>query len=317
MGGRFRSLWSAAWHSGLGHLSTGVSQGEAEALFKRYDKDGNGVLDWSECKLLAGDLVQAMLKEHKDRSEELKAALEDPETVNKVLVAFDGDRDGNVSRSEFVEKAMHGYAFPLPPRNVEDTQQPPAKRQRMYDEGIETTKPADTTVVDEHEQAYMANKEAEEAACQGRNRVYDEKMAEVERQHNLMVDCYDKASKAHAAGEYNKITGLKEEAAEHKLLKKQARDAALQFMFERANKDSDGTWLDLHGLQVEFALKKTEEFLDKAKGDGRSDCNIITGAGHHSGPGGPAIKPKVWEMLTGKTLNFTEINAGEIKVALA
>jgi len=272
-------------------------------LFKNYDKDGNGTLDWKECKLLVTDLVKETLKTHKDRGDELNAVLEDPGTVQKLMVAFDGDGDGNVSKDEFVQKAMQGYSLPLPPQD-----EPPAKKRKVE---------AEPQSKDEHAKAYLAKKEAEEAEAQERDRVYHEKMAEVDRQHHLMVECYENASRAHGAGEFDKIKGFKAEASEHKKLKEEAREAALQFMFDRANKDSDGTWVDLHGLQVEFALTKTGEFIERSKAGGKSECNVITGAGHHSGPAGPLIKPKVWDMLKDRSLRFTEVNDGEITVHLS
>lgn len=70
-------------------------------------------------------------------------------------------------------------------------------------------------------------------------------------------------------------------------------------MFEFVQNDhtekQDGTWLDLHGLEGDFAVHKTEEFLIDAVEKGIEQVEIITGRGNHSAKGkGPVLKRKVW-----------------------
>ena len=50
--------------------------------------------------------------------------------------------------------------------------------------------------------------------------------------------------------------------------------------------------IDLHGLQVEFAMLKFESFIATALAQGRSPVVVITGAGNHS-VDKALIKPKV------------------------
>jgi len=189
---------------------------------------------------------------------------------------------------------------------------PDAKRPRE----VSTDEKKTGKTEEEREKEYQAKKDAEEAEAQERDKVYQEKMAEVDKQHNLMVECLDAASKANHEKDFAKMKELRAQAEEHKRLKEEAKNAGLQFMFDRANKNSDGTWVDLHGLQVEFALLKTSEFLDQAMDDGKADAKVIWGAGHHSGPGGPLIKPKIQDLLKKYGLTYEEVNDGEATVKL-
>merc|ERR1711953_369718 len=71
---------------------------------------------------------------------------------------------------------------------------------------------------------------------------------------------------------------------------------------EHPDREQDGTWIDLHGLSVDFAVSKTTDFLLDAKekkdaGSLSDPVQVIYGAGHHSGRGGPQIKPAILKLL--------------------
>lgn len=83
----------------------------------------------------------------------------------------------------------------------------------------------------------------------------------------------------------------------------------------------DGTWIDLHGLTAQFAEHKALECLVNAQVGRIKHVVIITGSGIHSGRGGPAIKPKILNLLRHPpdslgSLSFDEINAGAYRVTL-
>jgi len=55
------------------------------------------------------------------------------------------------------------------------------------------------------------------------------------------------------------------------------------------------------------------DFLNKrieSRGEGSGDLNVITGAGHHSGKGGPKIKPAVLKFLKEGGYDFKEHDDG-------
>ena len=102
-------------------------------------------------------------------------------------------------------------------------------------------------------------------------------------------------------------------------------------MFKLSNQNPDGTWIDLHGLQVctivnirhlalpthaqlpkrttlqsqvAYAEKKTKEFLQTARENSVPKVEVITGAGNNSGKGGPKIKIAIQNMFNEMGLDF-------------
>lgn len=66
---------------------------------------------------------------------------------------------------------------------------------------------------------------------------------------------------------------------------------------ENRQRARDGTWVDLHGLSVDFAEHKVLEFLSSAREKHIRQAEIITGAGRHSGKDGPVIKHRIEALL--------------------
>mmetsp|Transcript_10202 Transcript_10202/g.19329 ORF Transcript_10202/g.19329 Transcript_10202/m.19329 type:complete len:161 (-) Transcript_10202:240-722(-) len=98
----------AAREAGLEKLSGGVSGAEAERLWTVYDADGNGVLDRNEAKKLVQDMIRISCEGLQQKIDSLRAALNDEATVDELVNSIDLDKDGRITKSEFVAKAMFG-----------------------------------------------------------------------------------------------------------------------------------------------------------------------------------------------------------------
>jgi len=94
----------------------------------------------------------------------------------------------------------------------------------------------------------------------------------------------------------------------------EAKAKAMDIMFEFSNKNPNGTWIDLHGLQVKYSETKTRNFLDAAKAAGIPKVEVITGAGNHSGAGGPKIKGAIEAIFTEQGLSYVSANEGSFHV---
>merc|ERR1719476_1013990 len=119
-----------------------------------------------------------------------------------------------------------------------------------------------------------------------------------------MVAAHEAASKAHTDQEFHKIKDFKAQAAQAKENKKLAHEKAMEGMFNFSNQNPDGTWIDLHGIQVSYAEKKTKEFLQAAIDNSLKKVEVITGAGNHSGKGGPKVKVAILKMFNEMGLDF-------------
>jgi curved DNA binding protein len=143
-----------------------------------------------------------------------------------------------------------------------------------------------------------------EQESSARDAVHQKLMSEVDTHHEAMVAAHKAAAKAHANQDFHKIKDFKAQATQHKENKKTALDKAMDEMFKHSNQNPDGTWIDLHGLQVAYAEKKTKEFLQTARGNSVQKVEVITGAGNHSGKGGPKIKIAIQKMFNEMGLDF-------------
>jgi hypothetical protein len=88
-----------------------------------------------------------------------------------------------------------------------------------------------------------------------------------------------------------------------------ANDKAAHCIMQELNHNKGDRYLDLHGLRVEEALGFVRERLDmleKSTPKGTVvELELIPGAGHHSGAGGPKIRPALAEMLRGRNVAFS------------
>mmetsp|Transcript_6249 Transcript_6249/g.15514 ORF Transcript_6249/g.15514 Transcript_6249/m.15514 type:complete len:457 (-) Transcript_6249:102-1472(-) len=160
------------------------------------------------------------------------------------------------------------------------------------------------------------NAEAEEES-RHRDELFQRQDAEEDALYKKRDELNDEAQRLWAEadscwdwGEHEKAKELQAKAKE---LQVQARDIKAQAveldwkhneeMFEyvqtkeHEGRERDGTWVDLHGLSMDFAKHATLEALASAKERGLKKVEVITGAGNHSGKGGPLIRPMVCSFL--------------------
>jgi DNA-nicking Smr family endonuclease len=120
---------------------------------------------------------------------------------------------------------------------------------------------------------------------------------DVDRHGKLMHEYFDKAHKAHDDDDGAAAKEFSTKGKEEQRLMKEAQKKAAKAIFAAKNKEQPEGTIDLHGLLVAEAVHIVEDQLEDAKKKGWKELHIITGAGHHSGKGGPKIKPSVHKFL--------------------
>lgn len=76
--------------------------------------------------------------------------------------------------------------------------------------------------------------------------------------------------------------------------------------------------MDFHGLRKAEAIAVLEKRLEKLLAKkAKGELELIPGAGHHSGSGGPVLKPAIVSVLRERKMKFEEKNQGSIIVHLA
>ena len=138
----------------------------------------------------------------------------------------------------------------------------------------------------------------------------------------------DEANAAYEAGDRDKAKELREQAkAAGENMHAKGKEAAKVILAHRdavaleADPDLDiNGYLDLHGLQVAEALDFVEVKLaalalaSAAAGGAEQPLWLMPGAGHHSGAGGPAIKPACEEILKTRGIRYEDKDAGSWSV---
>jgi DNA-nicking Smr family endonuclease len=128
----------------------------------------------------------------------------------------------------------------------------------------------------------------------------------VEQHAQKMHELFDAASAAHKAGNGAQAKALSEQGHNEQAAMKKAQALAANAIFAAKNKDQPPGTIDLHGLLVNEALHIVDEQLRLAKSSQMAALRIIVGAGHHSGPGGPKIRPAVEQWLSSKNYRWHE-----------
>jgi Ca2+-binding EF-hand superfamily protein len=100
--------------AGLANLATGVTEEEAEALWKTFDADGDGTLDLAELQALFTEQATTAIQSIYARIASYADALSRSRTVDELLDKFDADGDGKVQKSEFIKLAVTGVKIPTP-----------------------------------------------------------------------------------------------------------------------------------------------------------------------------------------------------------
>lgn len=110
-------------------LHLGLSRDDAEKLWRAVDRNGDGKLDAREAKQLVVKLAEFHIKR-------LEEAKDDPDYIQGVLRDFDADRDGQVAKEEFIQKAIEGYRLPLEasPDFEDDDEEDLAQQEATVDE---------------------------------------------------------------------------------------------------------------------------------------------------------------------------------------
>ncbi|GAB0489968.1 hypothetical protein MMPV_001195 [Pyropia vietnamensis] len=91
-----------------------------------------------------------------------------------------------------------------------------------------------------------------------------------------------------------------------------ATAAAASAIYEAANAGRGRHEVDLHGLTMREAVSVATRRLNALQQGER--VRLITGAGHHSGPGGPKIRPAVEELLRTRRARYVAEGPGAFVV---
>lgn len=97
---------------GLSNLATGVTEAEADALWKTFDADGDGTLDLGELQALFAEQATTAIQAIYSRIAAYADALSKSATVDDLLDRFDEDGDGKVQKAEFIALAVKGVRIP-------------------------------------------------------------------------------------------------------------------------------------------------------------------------------------------------------------
>lgn len=199
-----------------------------------------------------------------------------------------------------------------------EQQKQPAVPQSTSNKSVTDSQPgAQKPAAATKQQQYEEKKASEEAIHQETDRIYKEMMEEVDKHAKARGECFDKSKEAFANGDKALAKQLSDQGKAEGALMEEAREKGHERIFAYRNSHLKPSEIDLHGLQLEFAMKKAEQFVDNAKAKGISPILIITGAGNHSAKDkGPLIKPEVQKMVKSKGYAFEEVNNGSISVTL-
>ncbi len=132
--------------------------------------------------------------------------------------------------------------------------------------------------------------------------------------------CFDQASAAMRSGSYTNASAMQQKGEEYKALAADYKAKANAAAFKAHNKASDTRLkLDLHGLHVEEALRKLEDYVRAVTLMGSGGLlHVITGKGRNSKGGQPQVKVAVERWLAEGGYRFQEVrgNSGAIDVTL-
>jgi DNA-nicking Smr family endonuclease len=148
---------------------------------------------------------------------------------------------------------------------------------------------------------------------------------EQHKMHQRMVKmsrvCFDQASQAMRSGSYSTAArAMQQKGEDYKALAVDFKAKANAAAFKAHNRASDTHLkLDLHGLHVEDALKKLEDYIRAVTLMGSGGLlHVITGKGLNSKGGQPQVKVAVERWLHEGGYRFQEVrgNSGAIDVTL-
>jgi len=167
------------------------------------------------------------------------------------------------------------------------------------------------------ERDYLMKKEEEERISQETGKKYQAQQENVDILAAERSRLFELSQKAFEDGDKQKAKDFSEEAKALSAEIEKAKEIACETLFLDRNPNGlNSESVDLHGLQVQFALQKVEQYLAAAKERGLADVGVITGAGNHSEGGVAKIKPEVEKFLTSQGYSFEPEKNGSFRVTL-
>lgn len=243
------------------------------------------------------------------------------------LKDLDSDMDGHLSPAELAEFLAKNPELQGASRTKQEVEW--QRRQEKWEmEKIRKDK--------EYEEQQRKYDEEEEEAAKRRDQLFkrledaeDELYKKRDSANAEATKMHEEANKLWDSGSNDACKELQAEAKELRQLARQLKQQAVDLDWknneeifeyvqtgEHKGRLRDGSWIDLHGLSVDFALAKTEEAIEEAQDKGLPALEVITGAGHHSGKGGARVKPRVASMFKNRGLSFKWDSPGSAIVQL-
>mmetsp|Transcript_11625 Transcript_11625/g.17615 ORF Transcript_11625/g.17615 Transcript_11625/m.17615 type:complete len:251 (-) Transcript_11625:75-827(-) len=170
---------------------------------------------------------------------------------------------------------------------------------------------------EKREKEHKKKKEGEEKQSQKTGKKYDKEQEKVDKLAAERAKYFEMSKKAYDAGDKEKAKEYSDKGKEITTKMEKAKQEGNDKLFKSRNsKGLNSPTIDLHGLQVEYAIAKLDEYLAHSKKKGLKEVEVITGAGNHSGPEGAKIKPEVEKHLKSKKYKFAAEKNGSYKVTL-
>ena len=127
--------------------------------------------------------------------------------------------------------------------------------------------------------------------------------------------------KARASSKVQGVAGYyaAEARAVHAKIKERQREGQME-LFQQANQGNPANKLDLHFLQTGEAMRQLNTFIAERmaglKKGGSEWVEVVTGKGNRSDNGRSRLKPAVVNWLDQKSLQYSEVNPGCLKIHL-
>ena len=127
--------------------------------------------------------------------------------------------------------------------------------------------------------------------------------------------------KARASSKVQGVAGYyaAEARAVHAKIKEKQREGQME-LFQQANQGNPANKLDLHFLQTGEAMRQLNTFVAERtaglKKGGSEWVEVVTGKGNRSDNGRSRLKPAVINWLDQKSLQYSEVNPGCLKIHL-
>ncbi|KAF6761184.1 cytoplasmic protein [Ephemerocybe angulata] len=149
------------------------------------------------------------------------------------------------------------------------------------------------------------------------NEFYKGLRSRANEEGDKMAKAFASSSDAYNRGDH---AGAKEFSAQGKVHQRKMEEfnkEASDWIFRENNLDSQPGEIDLHGLYVKEALARTEQAIEEAKRNGKTEVHLIVGKGLHS-TSGAKVKPAIEGLMKKHQLDaeLDPQNAGVLIVHL-